>query len=151
MQPGRISARAALWPTTAGYLGNVVLPARLGEVIRIVLISRRTPVTATAATASVLIERVVDLLALLAFAAAAYGAVGAIGWLPLAGMLVLLVAFGLVLRDRGMAGRPACPRGCRHGSATCSSGSWAPSARRACPPSRSPGSLSLLAWLRGRR
>ena len=38
------------------------------------LISRRTPVTATAATASVLIERVVDLLALLAFAAAAYGA-----------------------------------------------------------------------------
>lgn len=101
VQPGHISARAALWPTTAGYLGNVVLPARLGEVIRIVLISGRTPVTVTAATASVLIERVVDLLALLAFAAAAYGAVGAIGWLPLAAMLVLLVAFGLVLRTAG--------------------------------------------------
>lgn len=101
VQPSHIGTRTALWPTTAGYLGNVVLPARLGEVIRIVLISRRTPVTATAATASVLIERVVDLLALLAFAAAAYGAVGAIGWLPLAAMLVLLVAFGLVLRTAG--------------------------------------------------
>ena len=96
-----INTRAAMWPTTAAYLGNAVLPARLGEVVRIVLISRRTRVTATAATASILIERVVDLLALLAFAAAAYGAVGAIGWLPLAGMLVLLAVFGLVLRTTG--------------------------------------------------
>lgn len=101
VQPVRISARVAIWPTTAGYFGNVVLPVRLGEVVRIVLISRRTPVTATAATASVLIERVVDLLALLAFAAAAYGAGGTIGWLPLAGMLGLLLAFGLALRTTG--------------------------------------------------
>ncbi len=101
VQTTRIRARTAMWPTTAGYLGNTVLPARLGEVVRIVLISRRTPVTATAATASVLIERVVDLLALLAFAAGAYGAVGAIGWLPLAGVLMLLAVFGLALRTTG--------------------------------------------------
>jgi uncharacterized protein (TIRG00374 family) len=97
-QPAQIPVRAALWPTAGGYLGNVVLPGRLGEVVRIVLISRGTPVTATAATASVLVERVVDLLALLAFATASYGAVGAIGWLPLLGMLALLLGFGLVLR-----------------------------------------------------
>ncbi len=58
VQPVPITGRMALWPTIAGYLGNIALPARLGEVIRIVLISRRwTPVTATGATASVLIER----------------------------------------------------------------------------------------------
>jgi glycosyltransferase 2 family protein len=100
-QPYPVSTREALWPTVAGYLGNTVLPARAGEIIRIVLISRRTPVTATAATASVLIERIVDILALLAFAAAAYGPVGALGWLPLVGMLVLLAAFGLGLRIAG--------------------------------------------------
>jgi hypothetical protein len=36
--PIHLSTRAAMWPTTARYLGNTVLPARLGEVVRIVLI-----------------------------------------------------------------------------------------------------------------
>jgi hypothetical protein len=70
-------------------------------------------VTATSATASVPVERVIDILALHAFAAAAYGAIGVAGWLPLLGMLMLLVAFGLVLRTAGWlathvpAGQPA--------------------------------------------
>jgi uncharacterized protein (TIRG00374 family) len=98
VQPVRISGRMALWPTTAGYLGNTILPVRLGEVVRIVLVARRTPVTATAATASVVIERVIDLLALLTFATAAYGAMGSIGWLPFIGMLALLVIAILGLR-----------------------------------------------------
>jgi uncharacterized protein (TIRG00374 family) len=101
VQPVPISGRTAMWPTIAGYLGNIALPARLGEVIRIVLISRRTPVTATAATASVVIERAVDLLALLAFAAAAYGVIGAVGWLPFLAMMVLLGVFGVALRTTG--------------------------------------------------
>ena len=64
--PAHIGTRdAPCGRITAGYLGNAVLPARLGEVDadRADLAGARR-VTATAATASVVIERVVDLLAL---------------------------------------------------------------------------------------
>jgi glycosyltransferase 2 family protein len=95
--PRRLGARDVVGPLAAGYLGNTVLPARLGEVVRIVLVSRRTGVPATAATASVVVERVVDLIALLAVATVASAMIGATGWLPIAGMLALLGAIGMAL------------------------------------------------------
>lgn len=95
--PLRLGARDVVGPLAAGYLGNTVLPARLGEVVRIVLISRRTAEPATAATASVVVERVVDLIALLAVATVASALMGTTGWLPFAGMLALLGAIGVTL------------------------------------------------------
>jgi hypothetical protein len=94
----RIGAWQALWPLTVGYLGNIALPARLGEVARIVLASRWLGISATGSTASVVIERAVDLLALITMATVAYGIVGTIGWLPFAATLMVLAGFALVLR-----------------------------------------------------
>ena len=55
-----------------GYLGNTVLPARLGEPIRAYLVARREDLDAAEAFGSVVLERVVDTatLAVVAFAAA---------------------------------------------------------------------------------
>ena len=94
-----------------GYLGNAVMPARLGEVLRAALIARREAVSSAEAFGSALLERILDVLvlaglgvvaALLVAApawmitAAAAGAVVAIGGLAIAG------AIGLAAR-RGMS------------------------------------------------
>jgi uncharacterized protein (TIRG00374 family) len=64
-----------------GYLGNAVLPARLGEPIRAYLVARREDLDAAEAFGSVVLERVVDTatLAVVAFVAAV--AVNAPGWI----------------------------------------------------------------------
>jgi uncharacterized protein (TIRG00374 family) len=64
-----------------GYLGNAVLPARLGEPIRAYLVARRENLDAAEAFGSVVLERVVDTatLAVMAFVAAA--AVNAASWI----------------------------------------------------------------------
>jgi uncharacterized protein (TIRG00374 family) len=64
-----------------GYLGNAVLPARLGEPIRAYLIARREKLDAVEAFGSVVLERVVDTatLAIVAFFAAV--AVNAPSWI----------------------------------------------------------------------
>jgi uncharacterized protein (TIRG00374 family) len=85
-----------------GLLGNVVLPARLGEVIRAYLVSRREDVAFGGAFGSIALERIIDTatLAVMAFAAAV-GAGAAIwivrgtGLLAAAG-LVLLVALATI-------------------------------------------------------
>lgn len=58
-------------PLLIGYLGNTVLPARLGEAMRAVVVARRERVGTTEALGSVVVERVIDVatLAVLAFLA----------------------------------------------------------------------------------
>lgn len=108
-------------PMLVGYLGNAVLPARLGEPMRAVIASRREGIGTTEALGSVLVERLVDIamLAIVGFVAALVvsgpawtiqllGVGAAIGT---AGMIVLLT-FGLQpvlgLAERiGLLGRPA--------------------------------------------
>ena len=77
-----------------GYLGNAILPARLGEVARILYLSRRSHVGLAPATASVVLERAVDIagLATIAGVAAALATSGA----PAILLLVPLVAVALV-------------------------------------------------------
>ncbi len=55
----------AFWSTSAGYLGNNVLPARAGEVIRTLMISRRSGMSKTFVLTTALSERVVDAIALI--------------------------------------------------------------------------------------
>lgn len=78
-----------------GYLGNAVLPARLGEPIRAYLVARREDLDAAEAFGSVVLERVVDTatLAVLAFIAAV--AVNAPGWIVQATGVAALVGVGL--------------------------------------------------------
>jgi glycosyltransferase 2 family protein len=79
-----------------GYLGNALLPARLGEVIRSYLISRREGVAFGASLGSVALERIIDIatLAVMAFVAAAW--VGAASWIVQGTGVLALVAAILV-------------------------------------------------------
>ncbi len=52
-----------------GYMANDILPARLGEVVRVDVLRRREGISRVAALATVLIERIFDGLCLIIFAA----------------------------------------------------------------------------------
>lgn len=66
----RIPVSDVFWATAAGYLGNNFLPARAGEFVRTVMISRRTGLSKTFVLTTALCERVVDALALITIASA---------------------------------------------------------------------------------
>lgn len=100
----RIPTRRLAGPLLVGYLGNAVLPARLGEPIRALIVARREPVGTTEALGSVIVERIVDAttLAAVAFGAALVAGgptwiVQALGAGAAAGivLLVILVVVGL--------------------------------------------------------
>ena len=78
---GTISLLRIVPVLLVGYLGNAVLPLRLGEPIRAFLVARRENVDAAEAFGSVVLERVIDTgtLAIVAFIAAI--AVGAQEWI----------------------------------------------------------------------
>jgi glycosyltransferase 2 family protein len=114
-----IPARRLAPPLLVGYLGNTVLPARLGEAMRAVIVARREPVGVTEAVGSVLVERFIDVVALAAVAFGAALLVGAPDWatrllgvaagVGIIGLVILLTTgLGPVIRlaDRlGLAGR----------------------------------------------
>ncbi len=52
-----------------GYMGNDILPARLGDVIRVYVLSRRENVTKSATLATILVERIFDGLTMIGFLA----------------------------------------------------------------------------------
>jgi glycosyltransferase 2 family protein len=90
-----VSPLTALWGTAAGYLGNAVLPARAGEIIRSVLIGRKTGIPISYVLATALTERVMDVIALVLFGSLALTAVGTIpDWLIGAAKVMTIV--GLV-------------------------------------------------------
>jgi glycosyltransferase 2 family protein len=70
---GLIPVRRLVPVVLVGYLGNAVLPARLGDPLRAVLVGRREAIPASGALGSVVLERAIDTLtlALLIFPAAA--------------------------------------------------------------------------------
>ena len=60
--------------TTVGYMGNNVLPARAGEMLRVVLLSKRTDAGKRKLLGTVVAERVLDAIALVAiFLVVVYG------------------------------------------------------------------------------
>jgi len=60
-----IPALNVFWANMAGYLGNNILPARAGELIRAVYIGRQNEVTTSFALATGFVERFVDMIALI--------------------------------------------------------------------------------------
>jgi uncharacterized protein (TIRG00374 family) len=65
----QVSVALAFWSTCAGYLGNNVLPARAGEVIRTLMISRRSGMSKAFVLTTALSERVVDAITLITISA----------------------------------------------------------------------------------
>jgi uncharacterized membrane protein YbhN (UPF0104 family) len=61
----KVPVPLAFWATSSGYLGNNVLPARAGEVIRTLMIARRTGMSKAFVLTTALSERVVDAIALI--------------------------------------------------------------------------------------
>ena len=61
---GRFSVGTVFWANSAGYLGNNLLPARAGEVIRSFLISSRSNLSRTYVLTTALSERLMDVVAL---------------------------------------------------------------------------------------
>jgi glycosyltransferase 2 family protein len=60
----RIGLATVFWATMAGYLGNSVLPARAGELIRSVLLARQADLSPSYVLATALLERLADAVAL---------------------------------------------------------------------------------------
>jgi uncharacterized protein (TIRG00374 family) len=108
-------------PLLVGYLGNAVLPARLGEPMRAVLAGRRERVGTTEALGSVLLERLIDVATLAVVAFGAARVVGAPDWISqvlgvaaLGGVvgMAILISVGIqpvvAIADRiGLDRRPA--------------------------------------------
>lgn len=57
---GAISARLVFWSTSVGYLGNNVLPARMGELLRMRAIASKTRLSNSYVLATALTERALD-------------------------------------------------------------------------------------------
>ena len=70
LAPLREVAAGRLFPIVVmGYMANDILPARLGEVVRVDVLRRREGISRAASLATVLIERISDGLCLIIFAA----------------------------------------------------------------------------------
>jgi glycosyltransferase 2 family protein len=64
--------------TLVGYMGNNVLPARAGEVLRVVFLSNRTGASKRTVIGSIIAERLLDIVALgVIFLVTVYGVLGA--------------------------------------------------------------------------
>jgi len=66
---GHARFRTALRTTVIGFGASAVLPARAGEVIRPYLLAREEGLSATAAFATIIVERILDLVAVLSLLA----------------------------------------------------------------------------------
>ncbi len=64
---GRTRHSSALLATVVGYAGITLLPARMGDLVRPVLLSKRDKIPTSAALASILTERVIDLWTIVLF------------------------------------------------------------------------------------
>ena len=65
-----LSPAGVFWANMAGYLGNNILPARVGELIRAAYVSRRETIPVVFVLATGFTERLVDLAALVVIGAA---------------------------------------------------------------------------------
>lgn len=64
---GDIALTPLVSATAIGFLCNMILPLRVGEVVRPVLLARRTGTPVSSVLASVLLERLLDMLTILLF------------------------------------------------------------------------------------
>jgi uncharacterized protein (TIRG00374 family) len=117
---GATSFANAFRATAVGFAATSILPARAGEVIRPYFLSRHEPMSATAAFATVILERVLDMLTVLVLLAAyvfffrpelattnavAFEAVKWAGGPAAAGALAVLVVFFVLAGDPARLGR----------------------------------------------
>ena len=87
-----------------GYLGNDVLPFRLGEVLRAALAARKTKILISGIGATILVDRVLDMLSFLIIAACFYMFYPIADWaqtVAIIGFSALIIFLGLAIFMRG--------------------------------------------------
>jgi len=80
-----------------GYLASGVLPARLGEPIRALVVARSQRLSVGGALGAVILERVIDLAVLAVIGLAAAAAIGAPAWIVNLALFVALLAVSLLV------------------------------------------------------
>lgn len=94
-----VGPRPAIGPTTGalfiGYLFNNVLPARAGEVARVVALHQRAGTSRATTTGTVMIERAYDVLSLVVLLLIALPWLPEVSWVPAAAGLAGAVALAL--------------------------------------------------------
>jgi len=94
----RPTAARMVPPMLVGYLGNAILPARLGEPMRAVIAARRERIGTTEALGSVLVERLIDIAILAIVGSVAAFLFGAPAWaVQLLGVAAGVGAVGIVV------------------------------------------------------
>lgn len=96
---GRVSYRTSFRATVMGFAGNLLLPARAGEVLRAYVIARHERVNAASAFATVIVERLLDLVTVLLLFACGIlfsgidvgPAISVAGWIAAAGAVASLI------------------------------------------------------------
>lgn len=83
----RASLTSCFWVTNIGYLVSNVLPFRLGDPARAVVIGRQGRVSTAAALSTVVVERVLDMLTIVVLLAGVAPFVGEVGDTALAGLV----------------------------------------------------------------
>ncbi len=113
---GHVSLRNALTTTVIGFAATALLPARAGEVLRPWLLARKENLSATAAFATIILERVLDtVMVLLLFGvfllltdpAIARGDEVAFARLKLGGAIAAAISVGVLAAMFVLAGHPA--------------------------------------------
>ena len=108
----RIPVRPLFSATAVGFMANMLLPLRAGEIIRPVLLGRQANVATSAAVASVLLERLFDLLLIFLFLLGISLAVPVPDWMGRASYVVAAAIFAILVllvvllraRERAVAG-----------------------------------------------
>ena len=72
----RLPLANVFWANMAGYLGNNILPARAGELVRAAYLARQNDISASYALAVGLVERLMDLIALIVLGSFALSSTG---------------------------------------------------------------------------
>jgi uncharacterized protein (TIRG00374 family) len=93
----RATLGATVTALLVGYLASGVLPARLGEPIRALVVARSQRLPASGAFGAVVLERVVDLATLAIVGLGAALAVGAPGWIVNLATIVAFLAIALLV------------------------------------------------------
>ncbi len=73
-----LSLSNVFWANMAGYLGNNILPARVGELVRAAYLARKNNISTSYALAVGLVERLMDLIALIILGSVALSSMGII-------------------------------------------------------------------------
>ena len=78
-----------------GYMGNFILPARLGEFIRAFVLSRKHPVPTSTVLATIVMERIIDVFSLLLIMISVIFVIPLPVWVKQGGLITFAIVCGL--------------------------------------------------------